>query len=184
MPLYERDPSPSGGGHHAGNVADVVTMLAFGGAALLLLGGWLLHLPLLSTPLFTMLIYVWSRRNPAAPTSFYMFTFTAAYLPWVMVAFAFIVGNDPVPELLGIAAGHAYYFVQEVLPTLDGPLKGWRLLHTPRALYELLRVEPTYAPAAAVRMEQRAAGGGGGGAGGAPPRPGFNAFGGNGRRLG
>ena len=180
LPAYERDPYPSGGGFHTGNAADVLCMLAFGAAALLA-ATCAVPMPVLGPPLFTMVIYVWSRRNPEAPTNFFMFRVPASYLPWVMVGFAFVVGQDPLPDLCGIAAGHAYYFLNEVLPTLDGPFKGRRLLTTPRWLYNALSLAPTYAPAAQVRAEERR---GGGAPGGPAAPPGFHAFGGAGRRLG
>lgn len=158
MPAYEDDPFPSGGGMHRGNIADFVFMLLFGAGVLLPLGLYM-GLPFLASPLFFMVIYVWSRRQPEAQTSFYMFRVPAAYLPWVMVGFSFVVGEDPIPDLLGIVAGHLYYFLQEVLPDMETPLKGRRLLQTPAFLYSLFNVAPTYAPAALVRMQQRAAGG-------------------------
>jgi len=167
LPAYERDPFPSGGGFHSGNAADVAVMLAVGAATLLALTAFL-PMPILGPPLFICLIYVWSRRNPEEPTNFFMFRVPAAYLPWVMVGFAFVVGNDPMPDLCGIAAGHLYYFLQQVLPGMDGPLKGQRLLATPRWLYNFMGLPPTYAPAAQMRVDEMRRGGGGGG--GAGPR--------------
>jgi len=162
VPAYEDDPFPSGGGAHRGNIADTTWMLAVG-AAVLLLAGTLLRLYFLASPLFFMVIYVWSRRHPEEQTSFYMFRVPAAYLPWVMIGFTFVIGDDPTPDLLGIAAGHIYYFVQQVLPDMETPLKGWRLLKTPHFLYRWLDVAPTDQPVFRVQA-------GGGGGGGAPPR--------------
>lgn len=34
-----------------------------------------------------------------------IFTFTAPYLPWVLLAFSLMLGNSPVVDLLGMAAG-------------------------------------------------------------------------------
>lgn len=39
-----------------------------------------------------MMIYLWSKRSPESPTRFYMFSVPAKYLPWVMLAFSFVVG--------------------------------------------------------------------------------------------
>ena len=33
------------------------------------------------------------------------------YLPWLYVAFSVILGSNPVMDLMGIAAGHLYYFL-------------------------------------------------------------------------
>ncbi|KAG1670280.1 hypothetical protein FOA52_003630 [Chlamydomonas sp. UWO 241] len=45
-----------------------------------------------------------------------VFTFTAPYLPWVLLALSIVLGNSPYIDLLGIAAGHIYYFL--MLPGL------------------------------------------------------------------
>lgn len=146
-------------------------MLTVGAVALLGLGT-LIGFPVLSFSLFMMVIYVWSKRSPGQQVSFYMFRVPAAYLPWVMVLFAFVMGDDITKDLLGIAAGHLYYFLQEELPGADTPLKGWHLLRTPDVLYTLFDVPPTHAPAGVMRLQQnRAAAAGGGAAGGAGGRP-------------
>ena len=148
----ELSPYPSGGGPHNGNVADYAWMLTVGALVLHAIS-WAMGFPrLLSFALFMMVIYVWSRRHPGEQATFYMFRVEAQYLPWVMLAFNFVVGGDIVSDLLGIAAGHVYYFVQEVLPTTESPLKGYRLLQTPGFMYSLFGVPPTHAAAALVRM--------------------------------
>jgi Derlin-2/3 len=174
VPAYEHDPFPSGGGTHRGNIADVVFMLLFGFAVLSPVA-YFMNLYFLSISLFYMVIYVWSKRHPAERTTFYMFQVPALYLPWVMVAFSFIVGGNPILDLVGIGAGHLYYFVQQELPNLDTPLKNSKLLHTPMFLYNLFGVEPTYASAANVRLQERVAGG--------APRPTGGHAWGTGRRL-
>ena len=151
MPAYEESPFPSGGGPHTGNLADVLWMFVFGCTMLLGLG-WLFSLRFHALPLFMMVIYVWSRRHPEEQTSFYMFTFKAAYLPWVMLASAFVMGDDITRDLLGIVTGHVYYFLQEVLPHTESPFKGVHLLRTPDALYRVMQLPPTNAAAAYVAM--------------------------------
>ncbi len=51
-------------------------------------------------------------------------TFTAPYLPWVMLAFGFLVGNPIDMSLVGIAVGHAYYFLEYVYPVV-AEVRGW-----------------------------------------------------------
>jgi len=172
---YEDNPYPSGGGAYRGNLADVLWMLLCGLAVLLPLSWWL-HLPVVSFSLFFMVLYCWSLRNPDEPTTFYFIRVPAKYLPWVMVAFSFVIGDDPVRDLLGIAAGHAYYFLQEVAPVQVEAMRGWKVLATPTLLYRWLSLEPTYAPPAQVRLDRGRPGGGGGGGG--------NAWAGQGHRLG
>lgn len=159
----ELSPYPSGGGPHNGNVADFAWMLAVGAGVLHALSAAMGFPRLLSFALFMMVVYVWSRRHPGEQASFYMFRVEAQYLPWVMLAFNFVLGADPTSDLMGIAAGHLYYFVQEVLPTAESPLKGRRLLQTPAFMYSLFGVPPTHAAAALVRLRA--------GQGPAPPAP-------------
>jgi len=56
-------------------------------------------------------------------------------MPWVLVAFHVLVNRSPVTDLIGIVAGHLYYFVQEVLPAAESPLRGKRLLQTPQFMF-------------------------------------------------
>lgn len=183
IPKYENDPFPSGpAGAHSGNVADVVWSLLFGALILLPLS-YFLKILVLSGSLFFMLIYLWSKRNPSSPCRFYMFNVEAQYLPWVMLAFSFIVGDDIVADLLGLGVGHLFYFLKQELPHLDTPLKNmsWLQLRTPSFLYRWLQQNPTDVPAGQMRYAAAA------GAGGAPARPAAPAGGhvwGQGQRLG
>lgn len=165
FPLYEENPYPSGPGAHAGNIADFIWMLVFGAGVLTIVGGYLLSLPILSLALFSMVVYVWSRRNPERQTAFYMFRVPAKWLPWVMTAFAFVLGDNPTNELLGIGVGHLYYFLKEVLPTMDTPLRNTNFVRTPDFLYRYLQVPPTHLPPyyqQAAARAQGAAGAAGG----------------------
>jgi len=160
VPKYEESPVPSGGGPHNGNFADMVWMLVVCTSLLMALGS-VLHIFFLGPPLFIAILYVWTKRHPDVDTSFWMVRVKAAYLPWIMVAFAFAIGEDPLPDIVGIAVGHVYYFLQELLPHTEGPMKGWHLLQTPNWLYRVMRLPPTTAAAAFVAMRA--------GRGGAPP---------------
>ena len=51
-------------------------------------------------------------------------------LPWVMLAFNFLLGGNYVMDLIGIAAAHLYYYIIDVLPRTPGPLQGLRLYLT------------------------------------------------------
>lgn len=82
-----------------------------------------------------MMVYVWGRRHPRLPLSFLgIFTFSAAYLPWVLLAFSVMLGSSPVVDLLGMAAGHTYYFLEDVYPHTA---HGRRLLKTPGVIKAL-----------------------------------------------
>jgi Derlin-2/3 len=144
---YEDNPFPSGGGPHRGSIADFVWMLVFGALVLLPLSWFFGGIPFMASSMLFMVIYTWSVRNPGAMTSFYGFSFQASYLPWVLVGFTLLVGDDPLFDLMGIAAGHLYYVIQETLPEADTPLKGYRLWQTPQWLARLFKVAPTNAAA-------------------------------------
>ena len=58
------------------------------------------------------------------------FRFEGLYLPWALIAFTVLVGGNPMTDILGVVAGHLYYFLLEVLLAT----KGWNLLQTPAVL--------------------------------------------------
>nr|VDC60563.1 unnamed protein product [Brassica rapa] len=132
-----------------GKTADFLYMLLFGATVLtgiVLLGGMIPYLSasfakiiFLSNSLTFMMVYVWSKQNPYIHMSFLgLFTFTAAYLPWVLLGFSVLVGASPWVDLLGMIAGHAYYFLSEVYPRMTNR----RPLKTPAFLKALFADEP------------------------------------------
>ncbi|KAI1232907.1 Derlin-2, partial [Lamprotornis superbus] len=80
-----------------------------------------------------MLVYVWSRRNPYIRMNFFgLLNFQAPFLPWVLMGFSLLLGNSIIIDLLGIAVGHIYYFLEDVFPNQPG---GKKLLLTPSFLF-------------------------------------------------
>lgn len=76
-----------------------------------------------------MLVYVWSRRNPFIRMNFFgILNFLAPYLPWALLGFSVILGNTIWVDLMGMAVGHIYYFLEDVFPKQRG---GFRILKTP-----------------------------------------------------
>ncbi|XP_076921057.1 derlin-2.2-like [Bidens hawaiensis] len=119
-----------------GRTADFFYMLLFGSTVLttiVLVGGMIPYVSesfakiiFLSNSLTFMMVYVWSKQNPYIHMSFLgLFTFTAAYLPWVLLGFSVLVGASAWVDLLGMIAGHAYFFLEDVYPKMTGrrPLK-------------------------------------------------------------
>ena len=145
--------------------SDFFFMLLFG--ALFLIGVTVALAPpihFLGSSLTFMLVYVWSKRNRDVQMRFLqMFNFTAPYLPWVLLAFSVLLHNNAVVDLMGIGAGHLYFFLEDVYPQLEG---GRRVLITPgfiKAMFgEAGQLEADAAAAAALAM-----GAGAGAAGGA-----------------
>lgn len=59
---------------------------------------------------------------------FGLLNFQAPYLPWVLLGFSLLLGNAVYVDLMGIAVGHIYYFMEDVFPNQRG---GFKILKTP-----------------------------------------------------
>eukprot|EP00658_Telonema_sp_P-2_P044964 TRINITY_DN3286_c0_g1_i3.p2 TRINITY_DN3286_c0_g1~~TRINITY_DN3286_c0_g1_i3.p2 ORF type:complete len:225 (-),score=59.32 TRINITY_DN3286_c0_g1_i3:205-879(-) len=109
-------------------------------AVLLNLAGGLMQVPFMATSLIMSIIYFWSRCFSEQEVTFmFGIKFQGSYLPWVLVAFTVVMGGSPVMDLLGIAAGHIYYFLTHVLPSQPG---GMRLLWTPELFKNIFHQGP------------------------------------------
>lgn len=142
---YETSPFCSDGSpRNEGSAADYMFMLLIG-AGLLALISYFYPVPFMGTALVFMVLYVWSRRHPTQPCSFFGFKFNGQYLPWVYTAFSVLIGKSPMMNLLGIGVGHVYYFFLKIAPVTYG----WNIIKTPRFLYVSLSLslstrEPLY----------------------------------------
>lgn len=58
----------------------------------------------------------------------------AFYLPWAMLALDVIFGSPLIPDLLGIIAGHLYYFLTVLHPLATGKV----ILKTPMWVYPFI----------------------------------------------
>ena len=117
--------------------ADFLWLLVFGMIVLTAIAPFV-KVQFLGTSLNFMLVYIWSRRNPHVPLSFLgVFNFSAAYLPWVLMLFSVLIGSSPLMDVLGMIAGHTYYYLEDVYPrTAQGA--GRRLLKTPGVFVALM----------------------------------------------
>lgn len=140
-------------------------------------------MPMLGPSLVFSILYYWSRREPYAPLNFFSFTIKGYQFPFALLFFQLLIGGNIWMDLLGLAAGHVYYFLKEVVPAEYG----YTLIKTPSFL---VRFMTPYTQAPVPAAGGAAAGGGGqfgGGGGGAPPPappPAPRNFGGTGQRLG
>lgn len=124
--------------------ADFFWLLLFGAISLLLIAP-LANLHFLGSSLTFMMVYIGARRNPFVRMQFLgLFTFTAPYLPWVLLSFSFLLGNDLLVDLLGIGVGHVYYFLEDVYPRMLPSRR--RLLKIPRVVEWLFASHATPAP--------------------------------------
>ncbi|KXZ44460.1 hypothetical protein GPECTOR_67g300 [Gonium pectorale] len=155
-------------GSFRGRSADFLWMLLFGGTLLTLIAPFV-NIQFLGSSLTFMMVYVWGRRHQYVNLSFLgIFNFTAPYLPWVLLAFSLMLGSSPVVDLMGMAAGHVYYFLEDVYPRMSGrrPLKTPGLLKLLFPADDVVIAPPMVPPPEAMdAFEPAAAPGGGGGNG-------------------
>lgn len=120
-----------------GRTADFLFMLMFGGTIMTVLAPFL-NVHFLGSALSFMMVYVWSYKNEHIQMSFLgVVNFTAPYLPWVLLVFAILLGASPVMDMLGLLAGHLYYYLAWEYPRI----RGIKLLHTPQILHTLFEQE-------------------------------------------
>lgn len=119
----------------AGNTAGFIVMLFFGASVTLVIATLFVRMMFMGEALTTMLVYVWCRRNPFVRYSFFgLFTFQAPYLPWLLILLSVLFGGSVMVDLVGIAVGHVYYFLEDVFPSKPG---GFKILKTPTFLGRL-----------------------------------------------
>lgn len=132
---------------------------------------WPTGFPQLGPSLVFAILYYWSRREPYAHLNFFSFTIQGYQFPFALVFFQLLIGGNIWMDLLGLATGHIYYFLKEVVPAEYGHT----MIKTPNFMVALM--SRAGAPAAGAAPAA-------GGAGAAPPRPPPQNFGGAGQRLG
>lgn len=129
---------------------------------------WPAGFPMLGPSLVFAILYYWSRREPYAALNFFSFTIKGYQFPFALVFFQLLIGGNIWADLLGLASGHLYYFLKEVVPAEYG----YTLIKTPQFLVTF--------------MTKATAGSATGGAqtGGARAPPAGPNWGGAGQRLG
>ncbi|CAH0390825.1 unnamed protein product [Bemisia tabaci] len=141
-------------GSFRGRTADFVVMFLFGGISMIFFALFV-HLMFLGQAFTIMLVYIWSKRNPYIRLNFFgVLNFQAPYLPWVLLGFSVLLGNTVWVDLMGMAVGHVYYYLEDVFPRQPG---GFKVLVTPQFLKNLLDGnpdDPDYVPS----MEDRPGG--------------------------
>lgn len=67
-----------------------------------LVSTFMIRMLFLGECLATMIVYVWSRRNPGVMYNFFgLFTFQAPYLPWLLLLLSFLFGGSVLSDLVG-----------------------------------------------------------------------------------
>ncbi|XP_059624928.1 derlin-1-like [Cornus florida] len=102
--------------------ADYVWMFLFGSLSLLVIAAIpFLWSPFMGASLVFMIVYVWGREFPNERLNIHgLFELKGFYLPWYMLAIDLILGNPLKPDLLGMVAGHLFYFLTVLYPLSGG----------------------------------------------------------------
>merc|ERR1712113_1171522 len=135
-----------GEGSFRGKSSDFVMMFIFGAISMISFA-FFVNLLFLGQAFTIMLVYVWARRNPYIRMNFFgLLTFNAPYLPYVLLGFSLLLGNAVSVDLLGMAVGHTYFYLEDIFPNQPG---GFKILKTPQILKVLCDEapeDPHYAP--------------------------------------
>ncbi|KAJ2805908.1 hypothetical protein H4R20_001902 [Coemansia guatemalensis] len=121
-------------GSYLNRPADFVWMIILMCSVLLALSPYL-GVPFLGDLLISSLTYMWSRHYSYLFINIMgLFTTSAAYLPWILVAFSSLIENRwPTGDLVAIGIGHVFWFLSEEWPQ-RAESGGIRLLRAPRIL--------------------------------------------------
>jgi Der1-like family len=172
---YEKGPYNTGAG---GGTADYIFALIFGITTLLvtypLMTSFFRLPPLFCTNLVFFVMYLWSRRNPTAQSNIWGIPIPGVWLPFAYLALSVVIGSSYFDIIHGLAVGHIYYFLVDVVPAVQGR----EILVTPSFLVERFGIGQ-YRPQEETNANARPIPGGNP----QPNMPNYN-WGGTGRRLG
>jgi Derlin-2/3 len=76
---------------------------------------WPSGLPMLGTSLTFSIIFYWSRQEPEAELNFYSFKIKGYQFPFALIFFQLLLGGNIWNDLLGLATGHIFYFLKNVV---------------------------------------------------------------------
>lgn len=134
-------------GDFRGRTAHFVLMILFGIAIMTVLAPFF-KLQFLGNSLILMVVYVWGKRNEDTRMNIFgIFSFTAPYLPWVMMAFSALRGNPVKNDIIGIFVGHCFYFLEYIYPVV-ADIRGWKVkkvMEPPQILHWLCGTYPEFA---------------------------------------
>ncbi|XP_042031418.1 derlin-1-like isoform X1 [Salvia splendens] len=117
--------------------ADLAWMYIFGAMTLLVIAAipYLWH-PFTGPCVVYVLVYNWAREFPNARVNVHgLFELKGFYMPWYMLVVDLLVGNRIKQGLIGIGAGHLYYFLSVLYPISSGRRT---LIKTPLWVHKLI----------------------------------------------
>jgi len=116
---YEHNPYALTPGALQGSTADYAFTLMCCALGLLVIS-YMMGFYFMGSSLVFSILYLWSKRNAEARRSFWGFQIKGAYLPFFLMGISMLMGQPPVSDAAGLAAGHVFYFLAEVLPLKYG----------------------------------------------------------------
>ena len=114
--------------------AELATLLAFNAVFGILIASLAGESAVMQNPMLFSLIYVWSRLVPDQQMSIWGFPIMSVNLPWALMAMHLFTGGNPFNDLIGVAIGHTYIFLKQILPESHG----YDLLKTPGFMESLV----------------------------------------------
>lgn len=130
-------------GYFIGNrgLAEMSFMLTFVGFLMLVFSYFWGNLYFMGPALVFSVLYIWSRKDPYRPVSFWGFAFSAWQFPFAMMIFHILLGASPLLDGVGIVLGHVYHFLMDIVPANYGV----QVLKTPQLFYNLFEGGNAYA---------------------------------------
>eukprot|EP00823_Brevimastigomonas_motovehiculus_P004591 TRINITY_DN3059_c0_g1_i1.p1 TRINITY_DN3059_c0_g1~~TRINITY_DN3059_c0_g1_i1.p1 ORF type:complete len:237 (+),score=29.61 TRINITY_DN3059_c0_g1_i1:71-781(+) len=125
--------------------AQLCFIMLFGIVCFQVISAFLFPSPFFASQLVFMLIYVWSRRDPFQPVSFFGFAFQSWHVPFVLIVFSILMGSSILEDIIAVLVGHLYVFFADIIPNAYHV----QLLQTPDFLNRLF--EKIERPSAAPR---------------------------------
>merc|ERR1712232_1468789 len=93
-------------------------------------------MPLFTRNLTFYVLYIWSKRYPTLDANIWGFPIKALWLPFAYLALTVLMGNPFWDVVHGIAIGHLYYYLVDVVPLVYGK----DVLRTPQFLIDYFGV--------------------------------------------
>jgi len=122
-------------GYFTGNrgTAEMTFMMLFGAVIMIVVAYLWPGLYFLGPAMCFMILYVWSRKDPYRQVVFWGFAFQAWQFPFVLLVVSILMGSSPLLDIVGIAVGHIYHFLTDVVPKVYNK----QVLTCPQFMYNL-----------------------------------------------
>lgn len=110
--------------------------------------------PLFGTNLIFFVMYIWSKRFPNEQVNVWFIPVQSLYLPFVLLGFRLFTGQPVFQIAHGMAIGHLYYFLADIVPLVYGK----NVLNTPQFLIDQFGIGLYQPPPQQEQQQQYQAG--------------------------